>query len=174
MTKGPHWYIAYVRPNMERKVLSTLNSFGVECYLPVQKELRQYSDRKKQVERLVLPRMIFIRCQEHERIPILQKALFIRSYMSDGGGAYSPAVVPDAQMEAFRLMVDHGRRVQITDREFVPGEKVRIVSGPLAGLECELVSVSGKRCIAIKVGSIGQATMDLETENMEPLESQNI
>lgn len=164
----PHWYVAYVKACMERKVADLLQAQGYEYYLPVQKEVRQWSDRKKVVDRLVLPRMIFIHCYEHERTKIKEAGRFIFNYMC-ASGPYTAIIVPDIQMETFRCMVEKGHNVNVSEQHFAAGDKVKIVSGPLAGMECELVSVGGQRCLAVQLGALGTATMDLEIGTLEKL-----
>ena len=54
------WIALYTRPRSEKKVRDYLNSIGIENYLPVQYQLRQWSDRKKLVEVVVIPMVIFV------------------------------------------------------------------------------------------------------------------
>ena len=166
---GLHWYVAFVRTCCERKAAETLASEGVETYLPIQKEIRQWSDRKKVVDRLVLPHMLFVRCAFHDRVRILELCPYLSRYMSNRG-PYNPVVVPDIQLETFRCMVERGgRQVCAGEEPLAPGDKVRITSGPLTGLECELVKVGESRCIAVRLGGIFTARMDLERETIEKI-----
>ncbi|MDO5321475.1 MAG: UpxY family transcription antiterminator [Bacteroidia bacterium] len=164
----PHWYVAYVKSCMERRVAENLQAQGYEFYLPIQKEIRQWSDRKKVVDRLVLPRMIFIRCLEHDRTKIKEAGRFIVNYMCSDG-PYTAIIVPDYQMTAFISMVEKGRNVNVSEQHFAAGDKVRIVSGPLQGMECELTSINGQRCLAVRLGALGTATMDLDTGTLEKI-----
>ena len=41
------WLAAYVKMHHEKKVRDRLASMGIEHFLPVQEEVRQWSDRKK-------------------------------------------------------------------------------------------------------------------------------
>lgn len=166
MTNDKHWFIAYVKSCQERKTAELLSALGYEHYLPIQRELRQWSDRKKLVERLVLPRMIFVRCTPVERIKTLEEISNIYRYMTNKG-AYNPVVVPDAQMDAFRAMVEQSpRKVEIVMEPLAPGDHIKVVSGPLAGYDCEIVAVSGRRCYAVRLGALGTATMDFSVEDV--------
>lgn len=163
------WYIAYVQSCKERKVAESLGRLGFECYLPVQKELRQWSDRKKLVDRLVLPRLIFVRCMEHERIGIRQDVPYLVGFMAVKG-PYTAAVVRDEEMDVFRRMVEGGRPVSVSAVPLQPGDKVRVVDGPLRGMACELVEVSGRRCLGVSLGALGMATVDLALDSVEKLQ----
>lgn len=145
----------------------SLAARGVEFYLPIRREVRKWSDRRKIVEVPVVPRFVFIRCEESDRVGILSGEPRIWRFLPFDGKA---AVVRDGEMEAFRRMVEQGGKpVGFTDRPLAPGDRIRVASGPLTGLECELVSVDGNRCLAVRLGLLGAATMDLDLETIERL-----
>ena len=164
-----HWYVAYVKSCQERKVAEALGNMGVGYYLPVQREVHQWSDRKKIVARLVLPRMIFIRTTEAGRLGPMRVIPGLLRYMSNKG-PYNPVIIRDAEMESFRAMVEHsGRNVSMNGEALVPGDRVRIVHGPLTGYEFELVSIGDARCLGVRLGSLGYATMDLSADALEKI-----
>lgn len=167
-----HWYVGFVKPYQERKSAEALTKLGVEHYLPIQREKRQYKDRVKQVESLILPRMVFIHTDEQQRIRLLSDVYGLYAYMNSGG-TYHPVVVPDRQMEDFRFMVEHGGGgVKVSSNPFSPGDRVRVADGPLKGLECELVSVGEKRCIAVHLGTVGTAMLELPTARLVLLKTE--
>ena len=47
------WLAAYVKMHHEKRVRDRLTELGIENFLPVQNEVRQWSDRKKRVERVL-------------------------------------------------------------------------------------------------------------------------
>ena len=178
MTKnsdGPRWYIAFVKSCQERRVADALGKLGVEHYLPLKREVHQWSDRKKIVETLVLPHMIFIRCKEHERVRIARDVWGITTYMATGHlGAFHPAVVRDEEMEIFRSMVDYGeRKVTISLTPVAAGDYVRVTSGPFEGMKCTLVSVDGTKCLTADLGLLGSAKVELERDTVEKIEREN-
>ena len=160
-----HWYVGCVRSCQEKKVAENLHSRFVEFYLPLRREFRQWSDRRKLVEVPLVPRFVFIRCRNSERAGIMASEPRIWRFLPFEGKA---AVIRDADMEAFRSMVEKGEReVRFSDKPLVPGDRVRVVSGPLAGLECELTEVGDARCLAVRLGMLGAAVMDLELDTIE-------
>lgn len=164
-----HWYIGYVKSCTEFKAQEFMARLGYESYVPVVEEVHRWSDRRKVVRRLVLPRIIFVHTTEYLRRRSLEENPYLTRYMAKDG-PYTAAVVPDEQMEAFRCMVDNdGRRVNVEPQNFAPGDKVKVTSGPLRGMVCELINVSGRRCLAVNLGALGTATMDLELETIEKI-----
>lgn len=159
-----HWYVGCVRSCQEKRVASSLRGRGLVCYLPLRREVRRWSDRRKVVESLLIPRYVFLRCNETQRIAVLKSEPRIWGFMASEG---RPSVVGDEEMEAFIKMVENGRPVRLAESGAVPGDRVRVTSGPLAGVECQLVGMSGNRCLAVQLGQLGTALMDLELDSVE-------
>ena len=134
------WLVAYVQSCLEKKTAERLKAMGVEYYLPIQSEIRQWSDRRKKVDRLVIPMMIFVHVTPQERpLPLTLQA--ISRYMVLRGES-RPAVIPEEQMERFRFMLDYSpEAVEICSTPLAAGDAVKVIKGPLAGLEGELVMI---------------------------------
>lgn len=160
------WLVAYVQSCLEKKVADRLSAMGIECYLPIQSEIRQWSDRRKKVERLVIPMMIFVHVTPQERpLPLTLQA--VSRYMVLRGERH-PAVIPDAQMERFRFMLDYSREaVELCDTSLATGDRVRVIKGPLAGFEGELVTIGGKSKVAVRLDMLGCAYVDMPVEYVE-------
>ena len=163
-----HWYVGFVRSCQERKVAGYLEKAGYEYYLPMQREVHNWSDRKKIVQCLVLPRMIFVHTTEFLRRQSLELIPYLCGYMNSKG-PYSPVVVRDSDMESFRRMVEYGGRKVGIVQSLAPGDKVRVVAGPLKGIECELLKVHGDRCLAVRLGPVGTATIEFASDTVEKI-----
>lgn len=163
---GLHWYVACVRSCQEKNVAEALRKNSVECYLPLRREVHRWSDRRKVVECLVVPRYVFIRCKDSQRAAFLAADSRLVRFLASSGKA---SVVRDGEMEAFRRMVDSGGRLYLTGEDLKAGDRVRVMSGPLVGTECELVGVAGGRCLAVRLGALGTAIMDLDKDTVEKI-----
>ena len=169
-TSRPHWYVACVKSCQERNAVEALSRQAYQTYLPIVREIHKWSDRRKVVERMLMPHYVFVRCMEQDRIRILEDIPYVCRFMYDrcNSGA---AMVRDEEMEAFRAMVEKGGRdVSISTIPVAPGDKVRVTSGPLEGVECELTQVSGGRCLAVRLGSVFTATMVLSIDTVSKIE----
>ena len=82
-----------------------LGKMGIENFVPVQQEVYQWSDRRKVVESVLLPMMVFVHVDPKERKEVLSFSTVSR-YMVMRGES-SPAVIPDEQMARFRFMLDY-------------------------------------------------------------------
>jgi len=54
------WIAAYTRPRWEKVVASQLLKVGIQSYVPIRREVRQWSDRKKTVEVPLLPSYVLV------------------------------------------------------------------------------------------------------------------
>ena len=119
------WLVAYVQSCLEKKTAERLKAMGVEYYLPIQSEIRQWSDRRKKVDRLVIPMMIFVHVTPQERpLPLTLQA--ISRYMVLRGES-RPAVIPEEQMERFRFMLDYSpEAVEICSTPLAAGDAVKV------------------------------------------------
>ena len=97
-TQQKLWYVLYCKPNTEKSTTQKLKEQGFEVYCPTQIQVRQWSDRKKKIEKPVLPSMILIKTKDKDRslvfaIPTVQRYLFF---------AQQAAVVREAEVEAMQ------------------------------------------------------------------------
>ena len=130
------WLVALVRVSHEKKTSERLSKMGIENFLPVQQEVHQWSDRRIVVDRVLLPKMIFVHVDPQELKEVLTLSAISR-YMVLRGES-TPAVIPDQQMLRFKFMLDNSdETISMSTSPLAPGEKVRVIKGPLAGLEGE-------------------------------------
>lgn len=160
------WLAAYVRMHHEKKVRDRLQAMGITTFLPLQTEVRQWSDRKKKVDRVLIPMMIFVYVNRVEQLQVLQLPAVMRYLVLRGESG--PTQIPEAQMEAFRFMVDHSETpVSFNECTFQPGEQVRVVRGPLTGLTGELLTVGDQSSIVIRINRLGCASVEMNLSMIE-------
>lgn len=157
---GRKWYVAYVRLFHERKTAENLAAMGIESFVPVREEVHQWSQRKKKVMRVLIPQMIFIHADRKQRmealtLPAISRYMVLR-------GEHVPAVIPDDQMKRFMFMVDYSEEtVEMFITPLEPGQAVKVIKGPLAGLEGELMEIDGKSKVVVRLDLLGCAGVDM-------------
>lgn len=133
---------------------------GIENFLPIQQEIHQWSDRKKVIDHVLLPMMLFVHVDLEEQKEVLTLSAISR-YMVLRGES-TPAVIPDEQMLRFKFMLDYSdEAISMSSSPLAPGEKIRVIKGPLAGLEGELVNINGKSKVAVRLTMLGCACVDI-------------
>ena len=66
MENNLNWYVVKTRSRAEEKVAQRIDSKGLNVYLPLQKTIRQWSDRKKTVEVPLISSYIFVHMEEKD------------------------------------------------------------------------------------------------------------
>lgn len=165
------WIAVLVQMCTEKKVGEKLSKLDIENYIPIQQEIHQWSDRKKKIDRIVIPMVIFIHTDEktEKRIRNFSFIYKILSYP----GHKETAVIPDVQIERLKFMLKHAEsEVQLSEKLFSIGETVRIARGPLKGLEGELCYVTeDKPMVAIRIECLGYACVNVSKADIESVKN---
>ena len=163
-----HWFIAYTRSCQENNVAAALNAHGIRTYVPVRKVVRQWSDRKKAVDQILIPRVVFVCCTEKERRESCAFSPYLVKYLTEFPRAGKPAKVPEAQMLDFMEMVSGSQgEVIVTDAPLQPGEMVRVKEGPFEGRVVEFVSFEGSHFAAVRISVLGAALTHIDINSVE-------
>lgn len=128
------WYVFYTKSRQEKKVRDLLEKSGYEVFLPMQKVMRQWSDRKKKVEIPLFNSYIFVKEQEHNIPSVLQTPGVSWSIRYNG----KPAILRREEIELIQRFIATGFFLETKGFEtesFKVGDKARIVDGPLAGMK---------------------------------------
>ena len=125
------WYVALVRMHHEKKVSERLSKMGIDSFVPVQQQIHQWSDRRKMVDTVLLPMMVFVHVNPKERMEVLSFSTVSR-YMVMRGES-TPAVIPDEQMARFRFMLDYSEEAVILDVNGI-GYEIKISGDTAAAL----------------------------------------
>lgn len=164
-----YWLAAYVKMHHEKKTRDLLSSMGIVNFLPVQMELHAWSDRIKEVERVLIPMMIFVHVNRFEQIDVLKLPSVIRYVVLRN--EHRPAIIPDSQMDRFRFLIEHSNSpVLFSSDSLIEGQLVRVVKGPLMGLEGVVVMVQGHSRVGIRIDHLGYAVVEIEKEMILPID----
>jgi transcription antitermination factor NusG len=165
------WIAVLVQMCTEKKVGEKLSKLDIENYIPIQQEIHQWSDRKKKIDRIVIPMVVFIHTDEKTEKQI-RNFSFIYKILSYPGHKET-AVIPDVQIERLKFMLKHAEsEVQLSEKLFSIGETVRIARGPLKGLEGELCYVTeDKPMVAIRIECLGYACVNVSKADIESVKN---
>jgi transcriptional antiterminator RfaH len=151
----PKWYAAYTKPRNEKKVFQFLSEKGIQTYVPLQKRLKQWSDRRKWVEEPLLNSYIFVHIPLSQYYDVLNTPGVVR-YVTFEGKAVP---IPENQIEVLRRLVASESEIEVSPEKFREGDKVEVRTGPLFGLSGELVEFRGKRLVLMRIDQIGQSLL---------------
>lgn len=151
----PKWYAIYTKPRNEKKVLKLLSEKGINVYVPLQKRLKQWSDRRKWVEEPLLNSYVFVNIPRSQYYDVLNTQGVVR-YITFEGKAVP---IPGKQIEVLRRLVATEAEIEVSSEKFQPGDKVEVRTGSLFGLTGELVEFRGKRLVLVRIEQIGQSLL---------------
>ncbi len=140
------WFALHVRGRRELAVAEHLRGQGYEWFLPLYKCKKRWSDRIKEVESPLFPGYLFCRFDPQWRLPILKTPGVIQIV----GNHREPTPVPEHEITAIQTLIATAVRNQPWPFLEV-GDKVRIESGPLSGLEGFLVEFRGSHRLVLSV-----------------------
>ena len=143
------WIAVYTKPRHEKTVEKELQKKEFEVYLPLLKQRRKWSDRKKWVEFPLFRSYIFVKTEIKNALFVLQ-TLGVVKVVKFGGEV---AVIQNDSIQAIKLMIEGGYMPEATDY-FIKGEAVEVKSGPLKGLIGEVIRVHNSDRLLIRVDAI--------------------
>lgn len=145
------WYPVYTQPRAEKKAYEALLGKGIQVYLPLHRQLKQWSDRKKWVEEPLIKSYLFVNITEQQRNEVLMTKGIARFLYFSG----KPAMMPEKQISELKLLMASPYELEITEENLQPGEKVVVKAGSLKGMTGEIVSYKSQRQLILRLESIG-------------------
>jgi len=162
-TGTPNWYAIFTRHQHEKSVAFALSNKNHEVYLPLYRSVRQWQDRAKQLWFPLFPCYVFIREGMDRQLQILTTPGVIHIV----GWSGRPAVVPQSQLEAVRRIMESCLLVE-THPYLRSGDRVRVKTGSLMGLEGILTRKKGEARLVVSMEMLGQsAAVEIDVLNVE-------
>jgi transcriptional antiterminator RfaH len=146
------WYAIYTKPRAEKQVNQRLLEEGVETFLPLQKTYRVWSDRKKLVEKPLLPSYLFVKMKAKNFHHIYRIQGIVKFVSFEG----KPVSIPKKQIDTLRLLVNSDADIEVTSENFSQGDNVEVISGSLIGLKGELIRIGKKNRVVIRIDKLDQ------------------
>ena len=154
-----NWIVVRSKPRSEKIAYAQLKEKGIEAYLPLLKERRKWSDRKKWVEFPLFSSYLFAKIEIKNSIFVLQTH-GVSSLVKFGEEI---AIVQDEVVNAIKLAIDGGYKLTPAEY-FIAGNAVEVIEGPMRGVKGIVVQLKGKDRLVIKIDAIQQAlSIDIDT-----------
>ena len=65
------------------------------------------------------------------------------------------APIPDRQIDVLKMLLNEGTEMEVSNERFATGEKIIVISGPLVGMQGEMIQYRGKKKVLVRLGSTG-------------------
>jgi transcription antitermination factor NusG len=140
------WFALHVRTRHETAIGSFLAAKGYEQFVPLYKFKKRWSDRIKVTDAPLFPGYLFCRFDPQFRLPILKTPGVIQII----GYNRIPTPIDETEMDAIQTVIASGLQTQPWPFLAV-GERVRIGSGSLRGLDGIVVKMKDNHRLVVSV-----------------------
>ncbi len=159
-----YWYAVY--PRWEKKVASLLEAKGVEYYCPLNKVIKQWSDRKKTILEPLFKSYVFVQVEEKRKWELMN-INGILNYVHYMG---KPAKIRNSEIETVKRFLNEFDSVDVVESSTPANARVKIRQGVLMNYHGVLLEVTGNKA-SVKIESMGlQLTAVFDKSNLEVLE----
>ena len=159
---APLWYAAYTLPRHEKAVAEQLGIRQMETFLPLYPSARRWAGRRALVLLPLFPGYVFVRITLSKRTNVLEHPSVLRLVTFNG----RPAPLPDGEIEQLRTALKLGKAEPFPF--LVPGKRIRVKSGALAGLEGTVLRRKGRMRLAVSIDAIQRSIIfDLDASDLE-------
>jgi len=157
------WYAVHTRPRWEKKVAELLDERGYVYYCPLNKVMRQWSDRKKIVFEPLFKGYVFVQVAEDKKWELLQVNGIVNFVYWLG----KPAKIRENEIETIRKFLNEFSGVEVTDSTLPVSSTVRIKQGVMMNYQGILLEVQGNRA-KVRIESMGlQLSAVFDKRNIE-------
>lgn len=165
--RSKFWIAVYTRPRSEKKVANELVKSNIESYVPIQTIIKQWSDRKKKVDCVVIPMVVFAKVDDENVLDVKKHPLVIKVLTLPG--KKEAARIPEKQISQLKFMLKEcDEPIVFEQTGFKQLDKVRVIRGNLSGLEGEVVRTNdGQTKLVVSIDILGGATVTINPLDLE-------
>jgi len=147
------WLVLRTRSRHENVVEEVLRQKRIVAFLPKRKVVRSWRGHNRSLEMPLFPGYLFVqpRADQYEGLRYIRGSCGLVMAVES-----KPAILPDKDLKAVRMLVDGDARFTV-DLPLMVGKRVKIVCGPLMGVEGELVRVKNQDMLIINVDIVGSS-----------------
>lgn len=161
------WFAIQTRSRHEKKVADELQGRGVEVFLPLIKKTRKWSDRTKRIDFPLFSGYAFVHIvpESKTRVKVLSASGVVRFV----GPTAMGTPIPPSEIENLRTALVN--EIALRPLPFVKiGQRVRIRSGALSGMEGILIGTRGQRQLVVSISTIQRSvSLAIEGYDVEPI-----
>ncbi|MGV3641152.1 MAG: transcription termination/antitermination protein NusG [Adhaeribacter sp.] len=150
MAMAENWYAVYTKPRWEKKVAEVLTREQIRNYCPLNRVVRQWSDRKKTVYEPLFTSYVFVHLPE-KKLGLLHPVDGILHLVSWLG---KPAVIRDEEIEVIRQFLQTHQQVRLEKSRMAIDDQVRVTSGTFANQQGTVVGLHNN-ALKVALPSLG-------------------
>ena len=163
------WYAVRTRSRQEKAAATMLEALGVSHFLPLISQERQWSDRKKIVTVPIFPGYLFVRIMARSGLELcVRKVPGVVNFVGNQNG---PSAIPEDEIQNVRALLSPAAKC-FPCPFLKAGDRVRIVSGALAGVEGSYIRCGARSRVVVSVEIIQRSiAVDVSEYDVEPIQN---
>lgn len=148
----PRWFACHTKPRCEKKFATLLAAERFTHYLPLVPSVRQYRDRTKRFTKPLFPGYVFSKIPPETKNRVYRQDLLVRAiWIEDQAGFLR-------QLDDVRTVVASGLELALHPL-LRKGTRVKVVGGPLHGIEGVVDNPANPRGVVIAVDVLQQGLL---------------
>lgn len=149
------WYLIYAKPNQETVAQQQLEQQGYATYLPMIINARRRNGRRRYVTEPFFPRYLFIRLdQTTDNWAPIRSTIGVSTLVRFG---MVPLAISNETIEAIKQRENPEGLHEVAD-VLTRGSNVRVLDGPMMGLEGVFVAKTGEQRVMLLLELMGKTT----------------
>lgn len=161
--EGEAWLVCHTKPRCEKKFAALMAAERFPHYLPLVDSLRKYRQQTKRFTKPLFPGYVFACIADDRKSRIYQQDLLARVIAVDDEPRFLK------QIEDVRAIVASGYKLSVMPL-LTRGRRVKIIGGPLHGLEGFVDDPANPRGVVLSVDVLRQGLhVTLPAENLQAL-----
>ncbi len=146
------WFAVYTKSRCEKQVAESLNAIGVECYCPLNKVKRQWSDRTKWIEEPLFRSYVFVNIDYVKEQALIRKTKHVVNFVYWLG---KPAEIQEAEINEIKSFLVDFVNVEVIGRAVKVGDFITVKQGVFAGKIAQVKSFKNKNEVRLHIESLG-------------------
>jgi transcription antitermination factor NusG len=162
------WFAVYTKFKCEKFVAQHLAKKQIEAYVPLIAKTKRYARKIKHYEVPLINCYVFVHITKKEYVPTLETE-YVMKFLRQGKDLLA---IPQSEIDLMRRVAGDIEEIySIEKSEYVPGEKVEVISGYLSGLKGRIISKTGKRSFVVDLETLGyQLQIRIDQTYLRPTE----
>ena len=162
-----YWYAVHTKPRWEKKVARLLQDRGIEHYCPLNKVMRQWSDRKKAILEPLFKGYVFVQVDEKLKWDVLQ----INGIVNYVHWLGKPARIRESEIDTIRRFLHEFEDIEVTETSVRVSSTVQVKQGVLMNYKGIVLELHGNRA-KVMIESMGlQLSAYFDKKNLELVHS---
>ena len=142
-----------------------LQEKGIENYCPLNKVMRQWSDRKKTILEPLFKGYVFVQVDEAAKWELLT----INGIVNYVHWLGKPAKIKNSEIDTIRRFLNEFEDIEVTENNMAVNKAVQVKQGVLMNYRGIVLELNGNRA-KVKIESMGiQLSAYFDKKNLEPV-----